>query len=171
MIRFLFPNFRDAICIERPSVFTTYGSIGSGSLNTSAVVNEVFNASNATSCGSIQLKETFFLVRLESGAAMCEYPSMRQYGTLLDANEGIAVHALYRRWSQVEQPLLLTAVFFQPKYRKNAIQMGLSGDDIGRFVIEYAKRWGSRTACGLDEASAMSVAAVIDAWCTRGFLD
>jgi hypothetical protein len=76
------------------------------------------------------------------------------------------MNALERRWSQVEQPLLLTEFVFQPKYRKYAVQMSLSEDEISRFVLGYANCSDCRAACGVDESSAVSVAAVVDAWCT-----
>jgi hypothetical protein len=44
--------------------------------------------------------------------------------------------------------------------------MSLSEDEISRFVQGYANRWDSRAACGLDESSAVSVSAVVDAWYT-----
>jgi hypothetical protein len=44
--------------------------------------------------------------------------------------------------------------------------MSLSEDEISRFVQGYANRWDRRAACGLDESSAVSVAAVVDAWYT-----
>jgi hypothetical protein len=94
------------------------------------------------------------------------YCRCRQYVRLLDANESTTLNALERRWSQVEQPLLLTAFVYQPKYRKYSVRMRLSEEEISRFALGYANRWDSRAACGLDESSAVSVAAVVDAWCT-----
>jgi hypothetical protein len=100
------------------------------------------------------------------------YCRCRQYVRLLDANERTALNALERRWSQAEQQLLVTAFVCQPKYRTYAVQMSLSEDEISRFVLGYANHWDSRAVCGLEESSAVSVAAVVDAWCTgRGRLD
>ena len=66
----------------------------------------------------------------------------------------------------MEQLLLLTEFVFQPKYRKYAVQMSLSQDEISRFVLGYANRWDSRAACVLDESSAVSLAALVDEWYT-----
>lgn len=92
------------------------------------------------------------------------YCKCRQYQRFYEAKEARALEALEDSWLPLEQPLVLIAFSFDPRYRKYAVQMGLDVSDLGRHVSGYADRWGARGICGLDASLSLSFNTVIVEW-------
>lgn len=89
---------------------------------------------------------------------------IRQLQILLK-HEPSGVAALEERWSIVEQPLLLLAFCFTPRYRRFAVRMGLDEFSLESFAVGYAKRWGSFEKIDCAGAkNVVSLSATVGAW-------
>jgi hypothetical protein len=62
-----------------------------------------------------------------------------------------ALNALEKRWNRLEQPQLLLALYFHPKYRSIGLMLPISEYLIKNIVNGYASRWGSAAACSTEE--------------------
>jgi hypothetical protein len=86
----------------------------------------------------------------------------RQYQTLEYRGEFEALEALEQRWGRLEQPQLLVALYFHPKYRSIGIMLPISEYVLKKYVNGYVSRWGSAAACGVEDN--VSTSAAIADW-------
>lgn len=69
-----------------------------------------------------------------------------------------------KRWFKMEQPLLLIAFYFHPKYRKLAVNMHLSEADVSGFLKQYSQRWSSADAYDFEGGFAINFSEVASGW-------